>query len=42
LRHDLNSIRAMPGRAGFEDNSGHRAEAPPGRRRSDTNRGYFD
>jgi hypothetical protein len=42
LRHDLNSIRAMPGRAGFEDNSGHRAAAPPGLRRSDTNRGYFD
>jgi hypothetical protein len=43
LRHDLNSIRAIPGlRAGFEDNSGRRADSPPGRRRSDTNRGYFD
>jgi hypothetical protein len=43
LRHDLNSIRAIPGlRAGFEDNSARRADLPPGRPRSDTNRGYFD
>jgi hypothetical protein len=44
LRHDLNSIRAMPGlRAGLEDNGDRgRADLPPGRRRSDTNRGYFD
>ena len=45
LRHDLNSIRAMPGlRAGLEDNvdRGRRADLPAGRRRADTNRGYFD
>ena len=45
LRHDLNSIRAMPGfRAGLEDNLDHgrRGDAPPGRRRADANRGYFD
>ena len=45
LRHDLNSIRAMPGlRAGLEENGdrGRRADPTPGRRRSDTNRGYFD
>lgn len=45
LRHDLNSIRAMPGmRAGLEDNHdrGRRADPPRGRRRADTNRGYFE
>jgi hypothetical protein len=45
LRHDLNSIRAMPGmRAGLEDNldRGRRADPPRGTRRADTNRGYFD
>ena len=37
LRHDLNSIRAMPGlRAGMEDNHGRHGRA--GAR----NRGYFD
>lgn len=45
LRHDLNSIRAMPGmRAGLEDNldRGRRADPPRGVRRADRNRGYFD
>jgi hypothetical protein len=45
LRHDMNSIRAMPGlRAGLGDNvdRGRRADPPPGRRREDLNRGYFD
>ena len=45
LRHDLNSIRAMPGmRAGLEDNldGGRRADLPPGRRRADANRGCID
>jgi hypothetical protein len=45
LRHDLNSIRAIPGlRAGAEENSnvGRRAEPPSGRPRSARNRGYFD
>ncbi|MET0418559.1 MAG: hypothetical protein ABW022_21305 [Actinoplanes sp.] len=46
LRHDLNSIRAMPTlRAGRSDNVARvrrRADLPRGARRGDTNRGYFD
>ncbi len=45
LRHDLNSIRAMPNlRAGRPDNGDRlrRSDLPRGPRRSDTNRGYFD
>ena len=44
LRHDLNSIRAMPGlRAGLDgnvDRRGSRTRRP--RRRAGLNRGYFD
>ena len=41
VRHDLNSIRAMPG---LEDsrNRGRRPSPPRGYRRADVNRGYFD
>ena len=40
LRHDLNSIRAMPGlRAGLEDNE--RGRHGPTPRTRDVNRGYF-
>ncbi len=53
LRHDLNSIRAMPGlRAGLDDNVDRRTRSSSGRRArrrnerpaaaSGTNRGYFD
>jgi hypothetical protein len=45
LRHDLNSIRAIPGlRAGRMDNvdRGRRAGLPPGRSRERANQGYFD
>jgi hypothetical protein len=44
LRHDLNSIRAMPMKSGRSDNvdRGHRTDLPRGPRRADTNRGYFD
>ena len=50
LRHDLNSIRAIPGlRAGLDDpGSGRRAMRPSGywwdgqRRSADTNRGNFE
>jgi hypothetical protein len=54
MRHDLNSIRAMPGlRADLEDNRRRRTAAPTGRRsrrggneraasRAGGNRGYFD
>ena len=42
LRHDLNSIRAMPGlRVGLEDNGGRDVRQPTGRRRTAVNRGYF-
>jgi hypothetical protein len=41
LRHDLNSIRAMPMKSGNADR-GHRTELPRGPRRADVNRGYFD
>ena len=42
LRHDLNSIRAMPGlRAGPDGNGGRRARRVA-RRRSGANRGAFD
>ena len=41
LRHDVNSLRAMPGlRAGLEDNAGR--DIRPGARRDTVNRGYFD
>jgi hypothetical protein len=44
LRHDLNSIRSMPGlRAGLDGNGTRRARrAGRVRRRTGTNRGYFD
>src|SRR3954464_6230867 len=43
LRHDLNSIRAIPGlRAGLEDNAGRDPRRPGRPRRSGANRGYFD
>ena len=44
LRHDLNSIRAMPMKSGRADNAdrGRRTDLPRGPRRADTNRGYFD
>ncbi len=43
LRHDLNSIRSMPGlRAGLEDNGGRRVRRPARKRRIAANRGYFD
>jgi hypothetical protein len=39
LRHDLNSVRAMPGiRTGLEDNQGRRTLP----KNDDLNRGYFD
>jgi hypothetical protein len=42
LRHDLNSISAMPSvRAGLEDNGRRRVIRPAQRRRA-ANRGYFD
>ena len=42
LRHDLNSIRAMPGlRAGLESNGGRR-QRPVRRRRTGRNQGYFE
>ena len=45
LRHDLNSIRAMPGmRVGPADNMdrNRRADPPRGMSRTELNRGYFD
>jgi hypothetical protein len=43
LRHDLNSVRAMPGlRVGLEDNGGREARQPSRRGRTTLNRGYFD
>jgi hypothetical protein len=44
LRHDLNSIRSMPGlRAGLDGNGARRARrVGRARRRTGTNRGYFD
>jgi hypothetical protein len=42
LRHDVNSLRAMPGlRAGLEDNGG-RDVRRTSRRHDTVNRGYFD
>jgi hypothetical protein len=42
LRHDLNSMRAMPGlRAGFDGNGARRARRTA-RRRTGTNRGAFE
>jgi hypothetical protein len=49
LRHDLNSIRAMPGlragldgRAGLEGNGGGRSRRSTRKRRTATNRGCFE
>lgn len=43
LRHDLNSIRAMPGlRAGREGNGAGRVRRTARRRRSGVNRGSFE
>jgi hypothetical protein len=44
LRHDLNSIRAMPGlRAGLDGNADHRGSRNRRpKRRAGLNRGYFD
>ena len=43
LRHDLNSMRAMPGlRAGLEGNGGYRQQRPVPQRRIGRNQGYFE
>jgi hypothetical protein len=43
LRHDLNSIRAMPGlRTGLDANADIRAPARRPKQRTGRNRGYFD
>lgn len=43
LRHDLNSIRAMPGlRTGLDANADTRAPARRPKQRTGRNRGYFD
>ena len=42
LRHDLNSIRTMPGLRAELDGDGGRRARHATRRRRGTNRGYFD
>ena len=43
LRHDLNSIRTMPGlRAGLESNGGGRQQRPVRPRRTGVNQRYFE